>query len=160
MSTFNMSNPADQKVKIEGQKQIAQIRQEISKAKTALFEQKGFIEKCIEQEKDKLLTFVSNHIGKIQEEDIKMRRQKEELRKEITMFRSLVKEIKEKEVVGYKLFENLKKINDEMLTNLKRSHEEMQGISPDTQLGSQDQAHVPAPVPLVKKSAPVMVTPA
>ncbi len=125
--SFNNSNAAEMKVRIEGQRQMAFIRQEVEKAKSTLFEQKGFVEKCLEQEKEKVFNWVTNQIARLQEEEIKLRGQKEELCVEILHFRKLVADVKETEPVAKKLFQDLQKANEEMLTSLKRSHEVMQG---------------------------------
>eukprot|EP00956_Cyclotella_meneghiniana_P008196 scaffold10908_cov40-Cyclotella_meneghiniana.AAC.3 len=55
-----------------------------------MFEQKSFVEKCLDQEKEKVSDWVINQIARVQEEEIKLRGQKEELRVEIHYFRSLV----------------------------------------------------------------------
>ena len=51
---------------------------------------------------------------------------------EILHFRKLVADVKETEPVAKKLFQDLQKANEDMLTNLKRSHEAMQGVGPTT----------------------------
>ena len=87
MSTYNFT--AEQKVKMEGNKQVALIKREAEKAKNSIFEQKIFVEKCIDQEKEKVSDWVINQIAKVQEEEIKLRGQKEELRVEIHYFRDV-----------------------------------------------------------------------
>ena len=145
--SFNNPIAAEMKVRIEGQRQMAFIRQEVEKAKSTLFEQKGFVEKCLEQEKEKVFNWVTNQIARVQEEEIKLRGQKEELRVEILHFRKLVADVKETELVAKKLFQDMQKANEEMLTNLKRSHEVMQGPG------------LSASLPVAKKAATVTVTP-
>jgi hypothetical protein len=150
MSTYNFT--AEQKVRVEGNKQVALIKREAEKAKNSLFEQKSFVEKCLDQEKEKVSNWLINQIAKVQEEVIKLRGQKEELRVEIHYFRSLVADIKNIEPVARKLFGDLEKVNDEMIAKLKRSHEVMQGSGNCCQV--QGETSLPA-----AKKATVMVTP-
>eukprot|EP00956_Cyclotella_meneghiniana_P032749 scaffold91210_cov36-Cyclotella_meneghiniana.AAC.2 len=150
MSTYNFT--AEQKVKVEGNKQVALIKREAEKAKNSIFEQKIFVEKCLDQEKEKVSNWVINQIAKVQEEEIKLRGQKEELRVEIHYFRSLVADIKKIEPDVRKLFGDLEKVNDEMIAKLKRSHEVMQGP------GNCGQVQGETSLPAAKK-ATVMVTP-
>ena len=54
--SFNNPNAAELKVRIEGQRQMAFIRQEVEKAKSTLFEQKGFVENLHNKRTDSMST--------------------------------------------------------------------------------------------------------
>jgi hypothetical protein len=114
------------KVNIAGSFQIAKIRQEATKAKEKVVEQIELLQTFSNKEKEKLAEFTTKQIGLVQEQETKMRLEKENLHAKIIEFRAVLTTVSAERKAAENILADMRKTNMELHSALKRAHEAIQ----------------------------------
>ena len=114
------------KVNIAGSFQIAKITQEATKAKEKVVEQIELLQTFSNKEKEKLAEFTTKQIGLVQEQETKMRLEKENLHAKIIEFRAVLTTVSAERKAAENILADMRKTNLELHSALKQAHETIQ----------------------------------